>query len=333
MIENNNIKVAVAPEEVKQVGLVGTGIIGSAWAAHFLACGLDVIATDPNPAAEKNLRRGVDKAWFSLEQLGLAKYASRDRLSFTTSIDTALNDADFIQESTPENNDIKDKVMAAISEAARPNVVIASSTSGIVPTRLQAHCKNPQRMIVGHPFNPVYLIPLVEVVGGKQTAPETVRWAIEFYQHWGKTPLHCRTETPGHLANRLQDALSNEAMHLITGGIATTDEVDAALTAGPGLRWALIGSVMTEHLAAGEGGLRDTLTGKFDADVSSPDLSKVLVDRIVAENQSQVAGRSLKQIEQMRDEFLVGLLKLRANIEAKYGFNQGRFLSDRINKR
>ena len=150
---------------------------------------------------------------------------------------------------------------------------------------------------------------------------------MAFYQHWAKTPLHCRTEIPGHLANRLQDALGNEAMQLVTDGIATTGEIDTALTAGPGLRWALMGTFITGHLAAGKGGLRDALTGKFDPDASiieAPDLE--MVDRIVEENQSQIAGRSLQEIEQMRDDFLIGLLKLRADIEAKYGFNQGRFL-------
>jgi len=323
------IQIAISPTGVKQVGLVGTGTIGSAWAAHFLAQGLDVIATDPSPQAEKHLRFAIDSAWPSLEKLGLTDGASRDRLRFTPSMEEALIDADFIQESTPENEDIKDKVMAAISTVARPDVVIASSTSGIVPTRLQAQCKNPERMIVGHPFNPVYLIPLVEVVGGKQTAPETINWAMEFYKHWGKSPLHCRHEILGHLANRLQDALNCEAMYLISDGIATTDELDAALTAGPGLRWALMGSFMTGHLAAGEDGLRAVLGGKFGHDVSnlkSPDLSEEMIDRILKDTQSQVAEHSLKEIEKMRDEFLVGLIKLRAEIDDKYGFGQGRFL-------
>ena len=330
MIENVPMIEILVPSNVKQVGLVGTGAIGSAWAAHFLARGLDVTATDPSPKAEQKLRTAVDNAWPSLEQLGLAKGASPNRLSFTTSIDEALKDADFIQESTPEQEGIKDKVMSAISKAAHPNVVIASSTSGIVPTRLQAQCKNPERMIVGHPFNPVYLIPLVEVVGGKQTAQETIDWAMEFYKHWGKTPLHCRVETPGHLANRLQDAILSEAMQLIADGVATTDELDTALTAGPGLRWALIGSLLTSHMAAGEAGLRDVLSGKFGTSYHShfqgPDLSEKIVERIVEDSQSQVAGRSLKEMEQMRDEFLVGVLKLRADIETKYGFNQSRFL-------
>ena len=326
MTDKLPFKIALEPQAVRQIGLVGTGLIGSAWAAHFLAKGLDVIAADPDPKAEQTLRALVDRAWPSLEQLGLAKDASRDRLQFTISIDEAVKGADFIQESTPENHDIKDQVIAAISQAAPPNVVIASSTSGIVPTRLQAQCKQPQRMLVGHPFNPVHLIPLVEVVGGQQTALETIHWCMEFYRYWGKSPLHCRTETPGHLGNRLQAAIGNEARQLVQEGLATTGDIDAALSAGPGLRWALLGYFMIGHLAAGEAGLRDTLMGKFDADTSPdkhPDME--LIERIVSGNQSQVAGKTLQEIEQLRDEFLVGLLKLRTNIEAKYGFDQSRF--------
>ena len=173
------------------------------------------------------------------------------------------------------------------------------------------------------------MIPLVEVVGGQQTASETIHWAMEFYQYWGKAPLHCRKEISEHLANRLQSVIANEAEQLVAKGIATTGEVDAVLTSGPGLRWALIGSFMTGHIAAGDGGLRDTLSGKFDAEAvlhESIGMDETLIDRIVKENQLQVAGRSPQEIEQIRDELLVGLLKLRANIKTKYGFDQGRFL-------
>ena len=314
-----------APQAVKNIGLVGAGLIGSAWAAHFLARGLAVVAIDPNPKAEKKLRALVDNAWPSLEKLGLAKDATRDRLQFTTHME-ALEGVDFIQESSPEDHSTKDSVMATISEVTAPDTVIASSTSSIVPTRLQLHCKYPQRMLIGHPFNPVYLIPLVEVVGGEQTAVETIEWAMAFYHHWGKSPLHCQHETPGHLGNRLQAALGQEARQLVAQGLATTGDVDAALSAGPGLRWALMGSFMTEHIAAGEGGLRDTLMGKFDANASADkSFEPELIERLISGNKSQVTGKSLIEIEQMRDEFLVGLLKLRADIENKYGFHQSRF--------
>ena len=331
MTEMKDRKQAMTPDAVKQVALVGTGIIGAAWAAHFLAQGLDVTATDPDPDAEKQLRKAVDSAWPSLVQLGLAKDASRERLSFTPSIERAVENADFIQESTPEREEIKDHVIAEISAVAKPAVVIASSTSGIVPSRLQAQCKNPQRLVVGHPFNPVYLVPLVEVVGGKQTSSETIRWAMEFYQHWGKTPLHCRVEKIGHLANRLQDAVFAEAMQLIADGVATTDELDIALSAGPGLRWALIGSFLTAHMAA-ENGFQDVLSGKFGtayfSHFQASDLDELTTESTLNTIEDQVAGRSLKTLQNMRDEFLIGVLKLRADIKNKYEFDRSRYCSE-----
>jgi len=318
-----------APDEVTQVALVGAGTIGAGWAAHFLAQGLDVIVSDPGPHAEKKLRAQVDTCWPQLTRLALAENASRERLRFVTSIEAAVEQADFIQESTPEQEAVKDSVIAAISHAAKPDVVIASSTSGMVPTRLQTHCRQPQRLIVGHPFNPVYLVPLVEVVGGEQTAPETIEWAMAFYRHWGKTPLHCRTESPGHIANRLQDAVLTEAMQLIAEGVATTDEVDTALSAGPGIRWALMGPLLTMHMAAGEGGLSDVLSGKFGSTYYShfqgPQLDKLTQQSMVDSLQRQIAERPLQDLEQIRDEFLVGVLKQRAAIYAKYGFDSSRF--------
>lgn len=318
-----------AVENVKTIGIVGTGKIGAAWAAHFLAQGLDVIATDPSTDAENKLRTAVDNAWPSLEQLGLARNASRDRLRFSTSIDTSLSQVDFVQESTPEHEKIKDAVIVAISQVVHPNVVIASSTSGIIPTRLQAQCKHPDRLVVGHPFNPVHLIPLVEVVGGEHTAAEAIDWTMAFYRQWGKTPLHCRFETPGHIANRIQDAVLSEAMQLVVDGVATPAELDAALTNGPGLRWALMGSFVTAHMAS-EGGIRDMLNGKFGSSYHSyfqgPQRISDKTKMAIVENAlSQTSGHSLDTMEKMRDEFLVGLLKLRADIDARYGFNQGAF--------
>ena len=317
--------VVCKPNNVKQIALVGAGTIGSAWAAHFLAQGFDVMAADPSPASENKLRSVVDYAWPYLEQVGLAEGASRERLRFTTSISEAVEQADFIQESTPEREVIKDQVIADISHVAKPDVVIASSTSGIVPTRLQKRCKHPERFLVGHPFNPVYLMPLVEVVSGQQTSPETIQWAMDFYQYCGKTPLHCRKEIHGHLANRLQDAVQAEALQLIANGLATTAEIDAALTAGPGMRWALLGSLFTANMAS-EGGLADVLGGKFGSSYCSyaqgPELDAQTIEAMTLDIQGQVAGRSLNDMEQIRDEFLVGLIKLRADINAKYGFDR-----------
>ena len=318
-------KTMIEPSKVKQIALVGTGTIGSAWAAHFLAQGFDIMATDPSPNAEDKLRAIVERAWPVLTQLGLAEGASRERLQFTESIGEAVEKADFIQESVPEREAIKDQVIADISHAAKPDVIIASSTSGIVPTRLQKHCKHPERFLVGHPFNPVYLMPLVEVVGGQQTSPEAIQWAMDFYQSCGKTPLHCRTEIYGHLANRLQDALRVEALQLVVEGLATTAEIDTALTAGPGMRWALLGTFFTANMAA-EGGLAEVLGGKFGNDYCSyaqgPTLDTQTIDAMALDMKQQVAGKNLNEMEQMRDEFLVGLLKLRADINAKYGVDR-----------
>ena len=319
---SDSLLIAMAPGKVREIAVVGTGTIGAAWAAHFLAQGFNVIAADPNPGADERVRSVIKKAWPVLAKLGLASGASPDRLRFTSSIDNAVKNADFVQESTPERETIKDEVIAAISKTAAPHVVIASSTSGIIPSRLQRHCKNPERLIVGHPFNPVYLIPLVEVVGGRQTSPETIQWAIEFYRRINKTPLHCRVETPGHIANRLQDAVFAEAMQLIADEVANPEEIDLALTAGPGLRWALLGPFLLGHMAAGKGGLRDIIGGKFGenyhCDFQGPGtLTEKILEMVVDNTVSQIGDRSPEFLEKIRDEFLVGVLKLRAEIEAK----------------
>ena len=319
---------SIDPCDVQQIALVGTGTIGAAWAAHFLAQGLDVIATDPGSSAEEKLRMAVDAAWPSLTQLGLAKGASRRRLRFASSIEECVAKADFIQESTPEREAIKDQVIADISRAAKPSVVIASSTSGIVPSRLQAQYKKPQRLVVGHPFNPVYLVPLVEVVGGEKTSPETIDWVMQFYQYWGKTPLHCRIENTGHLANRLQDAVFAEAMELVSEGVATAKELDTALSVGLGMRWALMGPFLKAHLTA-EGGLKDIFDGKISLSYFShfqaSDPSQQTIETIIGDTQAQMAGRSRQSLEEMRDEFLVGVLKLRAEIKDKYNFDGGAY--------
>lgn len=327
------MKITIAPEDVKRIGIVGTGVIGCGWAAHFLAQGLDVVAYDPHLQAEQRLRTAVSNAWPVLEQLGLAEGASPARLGFTASIEEALSEVDFIQESTPENRDIKEKVMTSIENASRPDVVIASSTSGFLPSTLQASCRHPERVVVGHPFNPVYLMPLVEVVGGQQTSSDIIEWTMGFYQYVGKQPVQCRTETPAHLANRLQEAVLREMLHLVAEGIATTGELDAVLSGGPGLRWALMGAGLTFFLSSGGvtnmRQLLDWWGPDLQANLSKmmpPEITEDLVDRMTAGIKAQAAGRNVQELERIRDEFLVGTLKLRADIEAKYGFSQSRFL-------
>jgi len=222
---------------IRRVAVVGTGVIGASWAAQYLARGLDVIATDPAPNAEANLREYVDEAWEQLAEIGLSPGASRDRLSFTKDLKQALAAADFVQENGPERPDFKMKLFADMDEATPVDSIIASSSSGITPSVMQSDCKHPDRVIVGHPFNPPHIVPLVEVVGGTKTLPEAIQQAMRFYASIGKKPIHVRKELPGHVANRLQAALYREMLHLIEQDVLSVEEADAAVSYGPGLRW------------------------------------------------------------------------------------------------
>ena len=241
--------------EIRRVALVGGGVIGGGWAARCLAHGLDVVATDPGPGAEEKIRAGVANAWPALTKVGLKPGASQERLSFAPSLEAAVAEADFVQESAPENDDLKRKLHARIDAAARPSVVIASSSSGLLPSNFQADCKHPERVLVGHPFNPVYMLPLVEVLGGKKTSPASIDTAIAFYKRIGMRPLKVQVEVPGYIADRLQEALWREALHLIADGVCTTGDIDDAIRFGPGLRWSFFGTCLIYHLAGGDEGM------------------------------------------------------------------------------
>lgn len=308
-----------APEgsaRARRVSIVGTGVIGSGWAARCLARGLDVTATDPSPGAEDRLRTAVDRAWPFLERTGLHPNASRERLGFTRNLEAAVADADFVQESAPEREDVKKALLSSIDVSAPPRAILASSTSGFPPSRLQSGLRRPGRMVVGHPFHPVYLLPLVEVVGGKETAPETVSRAIEHYRELGMRPLHVKKEVEGHLSDRLQEALWRENLHLVAEGVATTGELDDAIVYGPGLRWALMGVNLTFHLAGGEGGMAHMLQQFGPAlkapwtKLEAPELTDELTERMVRGTAEQASGRSVEELEQRRDDFLVRLLEL-----------------------
>jgi len=307
-----------APESVHRVALVGAGVIGAGWAAHFLARGLDVMASDPAPGAEDRLRAAVDNAWPALARLGLAQDASRERLAFAATLEDAVAEADFIQESAPENEDLKTALLARIDAAARPGTVIASSSSGLLPSRLQRECRTPGRVVVGHPFNPVYILPLVEVVAGEATAPEAVEWALAFYRHAGKTPLRVRVEVPGYISDRLQEALWREALHMIVDGVATTEEIDAAITGGPGLRWAFMGTCLTFHLAGGERGMAHMLeqfgpTLKLPwTRLDAPELTDALARRMIEGTGAQANGRAVREIERWRDDCLIRIIEVLA---------------------
>lgn len=291
-------------------------MIGYGWAARCLASGLDVIATDPASGAEEGLRAGVKNAWPALERVGLAPDASKDRLSFTADLEEAVNGADFVQESVPEREELKQDVLARVDAAAAPETLIASSTSGFLPSTLQSGCGRPERVMVGHPFNPVYLLPLVEVVGGEKTSTEAIQAAMGFYRALGMKPLHVKKEIEGHLSDRLQEALWRENLHLVAEGVATTEELDDAIVYGPGLRWALMGVNLTFHMAGGEEGMSHMLEQFGPAlkspwtKLEAPELTEELAGRMVEGTASQAAGRSTAELERRRDEFLIRLLEL-----------------------
>ena len=310
------------PADVRRVGVIGTGVIGGGWAAHFLRMGLDVVAFDPAPGAEDRLRQFVADAWPTLERLGLRDGADQRRLSFAADLGGAAADTQFIQESTREDGPTKVRIMAEIDAAAGPDTVIASSTSGFAMTMLQRDCAHPERTVVGHPFNPPYLIPLVEVVGGERTDPAVVDWAVAFYTDAGKYGLKMTKELPGFLGNRLQEAMWREALHMVAAGDATVEEIDASVTYGPGLRWALMGPCLTFHLAGGQGGMGYMLD-HFGAALlepwtrlEAPQLTPDLRDRMVEGCLREAAGRSIGELERQRDDFLVDLLALRERYDA-----------------
>ena len=302
------------PGRVRRLAIVGTGVIGSGWAARALAKGFDVVAWDPAPGAEARLRAAVANAWPALARLGLAKGASRRRLRFTSDLNSAVRDADFVQESSPEDEGLKRSLLAKVDRVARADVVIASSSSGLLPSRLQARCRHPERVLIGHPFNPVYLLPLVEVVAGKRTGPAAVKRADAFYSRLGMRPLHVHQEIAGYISDRLQEALWREALHLVADGVATTEEIDAAIVFGPGLRWAFMGTFLAFHLAGGDGGMRHMLEQFGPAlklpwtRLRAPELTTELARRVVSGTKAQASGRSVKELERWRDDQLIRIM-------------------------
>jgi 3-hydroxyacyl-CoA dehydrogenase len=243
----------------RKIAIVGTGVIGAGWATHFLANGFKVVATDPGEGAEGRLRELVDTYWPIVATLGLAKEASKDNLFFTIDLAEAVKDAVFIQESGPERLEVKHAMLAKIEAAASADAIIATSTSGLKISDIQMHATHPERIVLGHPFNPPHLIPLVEVGGGRLTSHENVTKAIEFYAATGKKPIRINKEVPGHIANRLQVALWREAFSLLERGVASVGDIDTAISYGPGLRWALLGPFLNLHASGGPGGIRHTL--------------------------------------------------------------------------
>jgi 3-hydroxyacyl-CoA dehydrogenase len=311
-------------KEIRTVAIVGTGVIGASWAALFLARGLNVVATDPAPKAEANLRRYVDEAWKDLTTIGLSPNASLENLQFTTDMKKALADADLVQENGPERQDFKIKLFADMDAATRPDTIIASSSSGLTMSTMQSACKHPERCVLGHPFNPPHIMPLVEVVGGEKTSPEAVERALSFYASIGKKPIHVRKEVVGHVANRLQAALYREVVYLIEEGVVDVADSDVAVCWGPGLRWGLMGPSLLFHLGGGPGGIQHFME-QFSGPLAtwwkdlgtitefSPEVKQTIIEGVTKE----ANGRSIQELESERDSMLLELLATRAKGEEK----------------
>jgi 3-hydroxyacyl-CoA dehydrogenase len=312
----------MSDKNIRRVVIIGTGVIGASWASLFLAKGLDVIATDIAPDAETSLRRFVKAAWPALERLGLAPGALQSRLTFTPDMPAALRGADFVQENGPERIDFKKKLYRQLDELLPADVIIASSSSGLTMSEIQSDCRlHPERCVIGHPFNPPHLVPLVELVGGAKTSEATIERAAEFYTRLGKQAVRVRKEVPGHVANRLQSALAREVYYLVAEDIISVADVDKALSWGPGLRWGIMGQVLLNHLGGGQGGIEhffEQFTKPMTAwwkVLGSPELTSEVQRKLIDGLHAEVGARTVPELEAQRDEILLGLLELRSKYE------------------
>ncbi len=304
-----------APEDVRTVTCVGAGVIGGGWVAYFLARGYHVVAWDPAEDAGSRLRHLVQAAWPALTELGLSEGASLDRLTVEPDLATACAAAEFVQESAPEDLELKRTLLADIDAATPVDVVISSSTSGYGMSEMQVRCAHPERTVVGHPFNPPYLIPLVEVVGGARTSADAVAWASDFFRHIGKSVITMDREVPGFIANRLQEAIWREALHMVAAGEATVEQIDLSITDGPGLRWPMFGPMLTFHLAGGQGGMAHMLD-HFGPSLQSPwtrlvaaELTPELRDAVVEGCEREADGRSIDDLVEERDRGVIAVLR------------------------
>src|SRR6202049_429862 len=307
---------------VRRIHIIGTGVIGASWSSWFLPKGLKVGATDIAPNAEAALRKFVETAWPALKRLGLSPGASQSNLKFTADMTQALAGADLVQENGPERIDLKQKLYGQLDELLAPEVIIASSSSGLTMSEIQkGAATHPERCVIAHPFNPPHLIPLVEIVGGAKTSEATIGRAAEFYTSIGQRTVRLNKEMPGHVANRLQAALAREVYYLVAEGVVSAADVDTALSWGPGLRWGIMGNMMLNHLGGGPGGIEhffQQFTGPMTAwwktlgsPVLTPEVQKKLIDSV----HTEVGSRSIPDLETQRDEVLLGLLELRTKAE------------------
>ena len=308
---------------IKKVAVIGAGVIGTGWIIRFLAHNLKVVAYDKDIKLQKNIISELKRTWPYVKKLFNKKKLKIKNFKYVTSIEEALKDADFIQECAPENYKLKTNLMNIIGKHAKQNAIISSSSSGLLPSRIYSRCINPSRTIIAHPFNPVYMIPGVELVPGKKTKKKTLSKANKFYKSISMNPIILKKELPGYLSDRLQEALWREALHIVNEGYATTKDLDRADEDGPGLRWSLMGTFLTFHLAGGKAGMKHMLEQFGPAlklpwtKLKAPKLSKKLSSRVIIGTRKQAKGKSVEKLSIIRDEYLVNLQKLRKKYEDK----------------
>jgi 3-hydroxyacyl-CoA dehydrogenase len=307
---------------IRRIAIIGTGVIGASWTSLFLARGLEVVATDVAPNAEAGLKQFVEAAWPALTRLGLSPGASQSNLRFSADLASAVKGADLVQENGPERIDFKKKLYGQLDELLPPDAIIASSSSGLTMSEIQSGCAaHPERCVIGHPFNPPHLVPLVEIVGGAKTSEETIQRVAEFYTAMGKRTIRLRKEVPGHVANRLQAALSREVYHLVADGVVSAADADTALCWGPGLRWGIMGSLLLNHLGGGQGGIEHffaQFTGPMTAwwkTLGQPVLTPEVQQTLIASVRAEVGSRSIDELAAQRDELLLGLIELRTRVD------------------
>ena len=308
---------------IKKVAVIGTGVIGTGWIIRCLAHNKIVYAFDKDPKLKNSLIKEIKRTWPFVKKLFKKNKLNLKNFYYFTSLEKTLKDADFIQECATENYALKTKLMSTIGNYAKPNAIISSSSSGLLPTRIYSKCKNPQRSLIGHPFNPVYLLPAVEIVPGKKTSTKCLNQAKKFYKSISMNPILVKKELPGYLSDRLQEALWREGLHIINEGYATTEDLDRAIEDGPGLRWSLMGTFLTFHLAGGKAGMKHMLEQFGPAlklpwtKLKAPKLTKNLSSRIISGTKNQSKGKSVSMISNIRDEYLVELQMMRKKYEKK----------------
>ena len=310
-------------KNLKKVAVIGTGVIGTGWIIRFLAHNKVVYAFDKDFELHKKSIKEIKRTWPHVKKFFGKKKLNLQNLKYCHSIEEATKETDFIQECVSENYFLKTNLMKIIGEKSKKNAIISSSSSGLLPTRIYSKCKNPERTIIGHPFNPVYILPAIEIVSGKETSKLTVNKTFQFYKSISMNPITVKNEIPGYLSDRLQEALWREGLHIINEGHATTEDLDRAIEDGPGLRWSLMGTFLTFHLAGGNSGMTHMLEQFGPAlklpwtKLKAPKLSKNLIKKLVEGTKKQSRGKSITEISNIRDEYLVELLKLRKKYEKK----------------